>query len=138
MPALVSAKLLATYLAAAARQSAEGRGLSDRSRWAIAHAERQLQGDFDILSGVESDFDGSPRAALRTSPYPSAPSLAAIALRSAPGPASATSFEERERWAADYLSSVLTDLAALAEDRANKDAAERVRSMFAPPLRNAA
>jgi hypothetical protein len=130
MPANVSPTLLVTYLSAAARQAAEGEPLTERSLWAIAHARRQLQGDCDELSGVAVEAEASHRAAMRTSSAPISPGVADIALRAAKLPPDARSIEDRERWAAQYLSDVVADLERLSAPAPDPAIAQRVRALF--------
>ena len=138
MPAHVSADLLATYLAVAARQGLDG-DLSERSRWAIAHARRQLQSDRDVLAGAAPVTEVSPRAALRTAPSPTAPSLSSVVLQSAePLPDAEPTIEQREQHAARILTAVLDDLASLSAKEPSRDAARRIADAFASRRRLAA
>jgi hypothetical protein len=130
MPAQVSTNLLASYIAAAARQVLNETSLTDRSRWAIAHARRQLEDARDILVGEKPVTEGSPRAALRTGPPAGGPSLAALVLRSGPVVVTDVPITERERLAADRLSAVIEDLLAVTADVPDTRAAERLGSVF--------
>lgn len=138
MPTYVSASLLATYLAAAAREVVEGSQLSDRSRWAIAHAKRQLADERDILLGVKRVRDRSAGAALRTSGAAGGPSLTTLVLQSAPDatdrPLKQTELEAR---AAGYLTQVVEDLDAVST-RTDPAAGRRLAEALAAPRRRAA
>jgi hypothetical protein len=132
MPMPASPSVLATYLAAAARQALEGVELSARSHWAIAHASRQLEQNHDVIADKEAFLASTYNAGVQELKPDEEPDLAEIVLSATreetepkPGP-------RKERAAAD-LRTVLRDLESLQREEAGaaaKDSAQRLLKIF--------
>jgi hypothetical protein len=140
MPAQVSPSLLAAYLAAAARQVGNGE-LSERSRWAIAHARHQLQANHDVLAREAAFAESTTGAAVRQVAAKRGPDLAELVLQSEPDTETDVSLEKREAQAARQLESVLDALKAIEEDYTSEAAvqgARRLSEIFADSPQRAA
>ena len=132
----VTPSVLTTYLAAAARQVLQGAELSDRSRWAIAHARAELKANRDVITGTEAFLTLDPSAGVRQLKAREDLDLAEIVLSAKAGGEAEIGgdISAHEERAAAELNSVIADLDAVSGVEGNTEAtaaAERLLEVFA-------
>jgi hypothetical protein len=137
VPTRVSPSLLATYLTAAARQALAGRGLSDRSQWAITNAQAQLKANHAVISGREDFLSPAPSVGVRKLRSDDEPDLAEIVLDGSWDGSAPRDVSVRAEQATVELDAVLADLQALASEEdpgATEAAARRLIETFGAPV----
>jgi len=136
MPSQVSPALLATYLVAATHQIRDGQELTERSRWAIAHASHQLRSSRQVLAGERPFLPSATDVGLRQLEEDGGSELADLALRTDPEAPSEGGLEQQEDRALRRLDGVLSALATMVEadsSPAALDAASEISKAFATP-----
>jgi hypothetical protein len=128
--------VLATYLAAAARQVIEGEELSARSHWAIAHAKKQLKGNHDVIAEEEAFLASTYNAGVQGLKPEEEPDLAEIVLSVTREDETRPQFAARKEQATAELRKVLGDLEAVDRGGSSapaKESAKHLLEIFGPP-----
>jgi hypothetical protein len=128
--------VLATYLAAAARQVLEGEELSARSHWAIAHAKKQLKGNHDVIAEKEAFLASTYSAGVQGLKPEEEPDLAEIVLTVTREHEAEPEFAARKEQATADLRKVLSDLEVVDRGESSpmaKESAQHLLEIFGPP-----
>lgn len=118
MPGRLSADLITPYVATAADEVSSGRGLSDRSLWALADAIEQLQAARETADGVAREA-GRTHVSLVPSAVDDSVPFASLVLGADPERTQAATPQEYEQDASASLGRFVADLEMLVKEDTN-------------------